>query len=232
MYLARIYIPSNSRLELWRRSRPVGLSVLVKLRDARRGVAEPASVDLTFINGRQAGPAGYPRILGGSRRGRGWYRRARCERAGRRSVPGPLQPRTPPRNLIGPNGASTSIINRVQNINDTVTVFQKLNQRRLLRVGSRGTILPTPSPLPPYSASSLSLALSFSLVLSLCQFVVFVCAPSVDHVRTRRNTPASSPSPCHLWCFYEDRAINFNIIAYCSSNCRKARVTAAAPLIV
>lgn len=32
-----------------------------------------------------------------------------------------------PRNLIGPNGASTSIINRVQNINDTVTVFQKLN---------------------------------------------------------------------------------------------------------
>lgn len=52
MYLARIYIPSNSRLELWRRSRPVGLSVLVKLRDARRGVAEPASVDLTFINGR------------------------------------------------------------------------------------------------------------------------------------------------------------------------------------
>lgn len=41
--------------------------------------------------------------------------------------PGPLQPRTPPRNLIGPNGASTSIINRVQNINDTVTVFQKLN---------------------------------------------------------------------------------------------------------
>lgn len=41
--------------------------------------------------------------------------------------PGPLQPRTLPRNLIGPNGASTSIINRVQNINDTVTVFQKLN---------------------------------------------------------------------------------------------------------
>lgn len=32
-----------------------------------------------------------------------------------------------PRNLIGPNGASTSIINRVQNINDTVAVFQKLN---------------------------------------------------------------------------------------------------------
>jgi len=67
------------------------------------------------------------RILGGSRRGsRGWYRRARCERAGGRGR-GPLQPRTPPRNLIGPNGASTSIINRVQNINDTVTVFQKLN---------------------------------------------------------------------------------------------------------
>jgi len=44
-----------------------------------------------------------------------------------RTGPGPLQPRTPPRNLIGPNGASTSIINRVQNINDTVTVFQKLN---------------------------------------------------------------------------------------------------------
>lgn len=33
MYLTRIYIPSNTRLELWRCSRLVGLSVLIKLRD-------------------------------------------------------------------------------------------------------------------------------------------------------------------------------------------------------
>lgn len=122
MYLTRIYIPSNTRLELWRCLRLVGLSVLIKLRD---GEARERRSNI------------YKRPLGGSCRISAYPRRqsarprlvpkgSRCERAGGRG-PGPLQPRTPPRNLIGPNGASTSIINRVQNINDTVTVFQKLN---------------------------------------------------------------------------------------------------------
>lgn len=66
---------------------------------------------------KRASPAGYPRIL-----------EAASDQPGTKGqCLGPLQSRTPARNLIGPNGASTSIINRVQNINDTVTVFQKLN---------------------------------------------------------------------------------------------------------
>lgn len=66
---------------------------------------------------KRASPAGYPRILEAAS--------ARLEPKGNGWVHFSLK--FQPRNLIGPNGASTSIINRVQNINDTVTVFQKLN---------------------------------------------------------------------------------------------------------
>lgn len=52
-------------------------------------------------------------------------------------------------------------------------------------MGSRGTILPLPLPLSLLRRVSPPL----SQVLSLSQFVVLLCAPSVDHVRIRRDIP-------------------------------------------